>query len=136
MYVDLKTSNLRQILQREQDSSDWQFDKELDATDKSLSEEELLPLTTMDHSLSGGETVPYYKFINEKLLEIAKSEICLDLLYVDTETKDDFSKHQSRKFDKKFSFCTRLTDSIKTNSSAQVSFVSYSIPNDVDSYCV
>ena len=122
MYVDLKTSNLRQILQREQDSSDWQFDKELDATDKCLSEEELLPLANMDHSLSGGETVPYFKFINEKLLEMAKSEICLDLLYVDTETKDDFSKHQSRKFDKIFSFATHLTDSVKEKFSAQVSF--------------
>ena len=122
IYVDLKTTNLRQILQQEQDSTDWQFDKELDATDKCLSEEELLPLTEMDHSLSDGETVPYYQFINEKLLEITKSEIIVELLDVNMESKDDFSKHQNKKFNAKCSFVECLTNNRGTNSSAQVSF--------------
>ena len=120
-YIDLKSSNLRKILQREQDSTNWQFDKELDATDKSLSEEELLPLTEMDH-LSGSQTIPYYQFINERLLEMAKSEIILELIDIDKDTNDDYNKYQNRKFNRKNTFVTYLTNNIMTKSSAQVSF--------------
>lgn len=119
-YLDLETSNLRKILQREQDSDDWQFDEDLDATDKCLSEEELLPLTEMNH-LSGSETIPYYQFINEKLLEMAKSEIILELIDIDVDKKDDFNKCHNRKFNRKNSFVTHLTNNIMENSSAQVS---------------
>ena len=120
-YLDLETNNnLRKILQRDHDSADWQFDEELDATDKILSEEELLPLTEMNH-LSGSETVPYYQFINERLLEMAKSEIILELVDIDVDMKDDFNKNHNRKFNRKNSFVTHLTKNIMINSSAQVS---------------
>ena len=76
----------------------------------------------MDHFLSDGETVPYYQFINEKLLEIAKSEIIVELLDVNMESKDDFSKHQNKKFNTKCSFVECLTNNRGRNSSAQVSF--------------
>ena len=122
-YLDLETSNLRKILQKEHDTTDWQFDKELDVTEKCLSEEDLLPLTEMDHTVSGGETVPYYQFINEKLLEVTENKIILELLDVNMEaTKDDFSKYQNRKFNRRNSFVAHVTNSIETDASAQVRY--------------
>ena len=86
-----------------------------------MNEEELLPLTEMDH-LSDSETIPYYQFINKKLLEMTKSEIVLELIDIDVETKDNFNTYPNRKFNRKNSFATHLTNNIMTNSSALVRF--------------
>lgn len=118
-FVDLENSNLRKILQQLQhDSTDWQFDKEMDATDKRLSEEELLPLTEMNHSLPGDEIIPYYEFINLELQKMTKTEVILELLDVDMETKHTFNFGN-----RKISLFTHLTERVTTASSAQVSAV-------------
>ena len=103
-------------------NTEWQIDKDSEITDKVLSEEELIPLTEMRHSLSEGEVIPFYQYINRQLLEMSNTESILGLLDVDTETKDE----QYR--DRLLSFSSRETSAVSClinsemyASSAQVS---------------
>ena len=87
-------------------STEWQIDKDSEIMDKVLSEEELIPLTEMSHSLSEGEVVPFYQYINRQLLEMSNTESILGLLDVDIETKDE----QYR--DRLLSFSSRETSAV------------------------
>ena len=76
----------------------------MENTEKVLSEEELIPLTDMSHSMPGGDVIPFHQYLNRRLLELANSESILGLLDVDdVETKND----QQR--DRLFSFSSRET---------------------------
>ena len=103
-HVDIDNSDLQCKLQRL--STDWQSDKgmELEITESVLSEEELISLTEIDYFMPGGDIIPFFQYINRKLLEMARSESILGLLDVDdVETKVD----QTR--DRLFSFTNRET---------------------------
>ena len=80
----------------------------MEITERVLSEEELIPLTQMDHSMPGGDIIPFYQYINRQLLEFANSESILGLLDVadDVETKNDHHR------DRLFSFSSRETSAV------------------------
>ena len=100
----MDNSDLQHTLQKL--STEWQIDKDSEITDKVLSEEELNPLTEMSHSLSEGDEIPFYQYINRRLLEMSNSESILGLLDVDIETKDE----QYR--DRLLSFSSRDTSAV------------------------
>lgn len=115
-YTDLPWKNL----QPQQNSADWQFDKELDVTEKHLGEKELLSLMEMDHHSKGGA---YYQYINEELLEIVKNANILEILNVDIET-NGIKNSQNRKHSftsRELSVVDHLIESVLKASSAQVS---------------
>ena len=120
--VDIDNSDLQYTLQNL--ITDWQYDKGMEITEGVLSEEELIPLTEMSHSMPGGSIIPFHQYINRRLLELANSESILGLLDVDdVETKGD----QYR--DRLFSFSSRdssavshLIDITMANPSPQVSY--------------
>ena len=87
-------SNLKNIL-KQFESTDQQLDKHLDAPDKYITEEDITPLLEMGHSLSQGDDVPYYEFINRHILQLVKSANVLEMLDVDVETPPD-NLNQSR----------------------------------------
>ena len=84
----------------------------MDATDKRLSEAELLPLLEKDHT-EEDETVPCYQFINRKLLEIIKCDI-LELLDIDPNRRYNVTNREH-------SVVTHLIGRVMAASSAQVS---------------
>ena len=120
LYVDIENSDLQHTLQKL--STEWQFDKELEVTEKVLSEEELLPLTELQHSLKAGDPIPYYQFINRRLLEMANSESILGLLDVDVETKDEQNGGRLFSFsNRETSAVTYLINNAISSASGQVS---------------
>ena len=81
------------------DSSDQQLDKHLDAPDKYITEEDIIPLLKMNDSLSQGDDMPYYEFINRHLMQLVTTANILELLNVDTETSpENFNKSRSKSF--------------------------------------
>ena len=81
------------------DSSDQQLDKHLDAPDKYITEEDIFPLLQMNHSLSQGDDVSYFEFINRHLLQLVKTANILELLNVDIEAPpENFNKSRSKSF--------------------------------------
>ena len=89
-------SNLKSIL-KQFESTDQQLDKHLDAPDKYITEEDITPLLEMDHSLSQGDDMPYYQFINRHILQLVKSVNILEMLDVDVETPpDNLNQSQTR----------------------------------------
>ena len=119
LCVDIDNSDLQHTLQKL--STEWQFDKELKVTEKVLSEEELLPLMEMKHSSQGGD-IPYYEFINKRLLEMANSESILGLLDVDVETQDEQHYERLLSFsNRKISAVTSLINNAMLTPSGHVS---------------
>ena len=103
-------------------STEWQYDKDSEITDKVLSEEELLPLTEMTHSLQEGDSIPFYEYINRRLLEMSNSESILGLLDVDVEMKDEQYRDRLLSFsNRKTSAVSYLIDNEMHSPSAQVS---------------
>ena len=95
IHKDLE-SNLQNIL-KQFESTDQQIDQHLDAPDKYISEEDIIPLLQMTHTLQQGNEVPYYEFINSHLLQLVKSANILELLDVDIETPpDNLNKSRTR----------------------------------------
>lgn len=79
----------------------------MENTERVLSEEELIPLTQMNHSLPGGDIIPFHQYLNRQLLKLANSESILGLLDVDdVETKSDHHR------DRLFSFSSRETSAV------------------------
>ena len=87
-------------------STEWQIDKDSEITDKVISEEELIPLTEMLHSLPWGDEVLFYQYINRQLFDMSNSESILGLLDVEVEAKDE----QYR--DRLLSFSSRGTSAV------------------------
>lgn len=85
-------------------------------------EEWLIQLTEMNHTLTGGNVIPFYHFINKWLLDMTKSEIILGLLDVQFETKDD--QHHNKLFDfnnREILATSHLINNAMSAPSAQVS---------------
>ena len=116
----MDNSDLQHTLQKL--STEWQIDKDSEIMDKVLSEEELIPLTEMLHSLSEGDVIPFYQYINRELLEMSNSESILGLLDVDIETKDEQYRDRLLSFSsKETSTVSCLINSEMCAPSAQVS---------------
>lgn len=103
-------------------SSYQESDEELEIIYKFLSEEKLILLTEMSHTLSDGETIPFYEYINRRLKEMVNTESILGLLYVNVETrKDDQDEGELFAFNnKEFSSVSHLINAM-SSPSAQVS---------------
>ena len=97
-----------------------ELNKELEITD--TFEEGLIQLTEMNHTLPGGNVVPFYKFINKLLLDMTKSEVILGLLDVNFEMKDDQHYDKLFKFNsREISAISHLINNAMSAPSAQVS---------------
>ena len=70
------------------------------------------------------DTTPYFKFVNEKLLQIRDSDSILELLDVDDETKGDVTGHHRRlsNFSNEENSIVNLISKGIETSSAQVSY--------------
>jgi len=79
------------------DSFDQQLDKHLliDAPDKHITEEHLIPLLEMNHSLSQGDDVLFYEIMNRHLLQLVKTANILELLNVDIDNSQDNRRSRS-----------------------------------------
>lgn len=103
-------------------SNEFQSDKDSEITEKVLTEEELLPLTEMIHSLQGSDTIPFYEYINRRLLEMSNSENILGLLDVEVEIKDEQFRDRLLSFSsRETSAVSYLINSEMSSPSAQVS---------------
>ena len=91
-------------------------------TDEHLSEEQLILLTEDNHTPSEGETIPFYQFINENLLEKSKSNSVLGLLDINGEKEVDQNHRRLSTFSNiKFSAVSDLINSTMSTCSPQVS---------------
>ena len=93
-----------------------ELNTELEVTD--TFEEGLIQLMEMKHGLPGDNTIPFYQFINNWLLEMANDEIILGLLDVHFETKDD--QHHNTMYNREIS-TIHLISNVMSTPSAQVS---------------
>ena len=91
LFVELSNSNLHATLKQ-------LYDSELNTTNKYLTEEELMPLMELPlmELHQNSDATPYFKFVNEKLLQMRDSDSILELLDVDDETKGDVTRHHRR----------------------------------------
>ena len=94
------------------------LNKELEVTD--TFEEGFIQLTEMKHGLPGGNTIPFYQFINKWLQEMTNNEIILGLLDVNFEMKDD-QHHDTN--NREISAIPHLISNVMSAPSAQVSTV-------------
>ena len=119
-YAELENNNLYTTLQ--QLSGNWCYDKELSTPDKYLTEEELIPLLDLQQE---GDTVPYFKYVNQQLQKILDRENILELLDLDDNTKEDVTRRHSTQFSfdsRENSFVSYLIIDAMATSSAQVSY--------------
>jgi len=79
--IGLKNSNLHHTLKQ-------LIEQQLDAPEKQISMEDLIPLLEMDHSSSRGDKL-FYQFINNHLQELVETEGILELLTVNNEVHAD-----------------------------------------------
>ena len=112
--VEIENKNLHTTLQ--QLSANWRYDKELNTPDKHLTEEELIPLLD---SYQEGDTMPYFKYVNEQLQKLLERECILELLDVDGNMREDVTRHHGNRENSSVSYL--ISDAIAT-SSAQVSY--------------
>ena len=104
------------------DKSDLQEALKCNITELKITDtvkEELIELTKMEHTSSGGNTIPFYQFINDYLLEMTRSEIILSLLDVNFEMKQ--AEHNDKLLDFGVSPISYLIKNMISISSAQVS---------------
>ena len=117
MYVEQENDDLNITL--EQLDATWHNDK---AADKYLTEEELIPLLELHQT---GDTRPYFEFVNEELEKLIKKESIFELMYVDSETKDNLIRDHNGKLNfnnREDSAVSYLINNVKEISSAQVSY--------------
>jgi len=97
IYTDLQgnlESTLRQFI-----GPDQQLDKPLDAPDKYITEEDLIPLMEMTHSLQQGDEVPFFECVNRSLLQLVKSANILELINIDIDNPpENLNQSRSRSF--------------------------------------
>jgi len=87
-----------------------------------LSEEDLISLTDMKHSLPDGDVIPYHEFVNRRILDMTKTESILELLDVDVESTDDQNRGRLFSFsNREKSAVSQLIDNAMTSPSSQVS---------------
>ena len=84
IYTDLD-DHLKKVL-KELENSDHQLNGHLDAPDKHITEDDILPLLKLDHSV---DNVPYYVSINNYLVQLMKTEHILELIEVKINTIPD-----------------------------------------------
>ena len=88
---------------RQFNGSDQQLDKPLDAPDKYITEDDLIPLMEMTHSLQQGDEIPFFECVNRSLLELVKSANILELINIDI---DNPPEHLNQSRSKSFSAAT------------------------------
>ena len=123
MYIEQENNDLRITLEKL--SAIWHNDKELTATDKYLTEEELIPLM---ESHQKNDAKPCFECVNEKLKNLIDNESIFKLMDVNNETNEDVTRHHNRKlnFDnREHSAVSDLMDDVMKTSSAQVSYCLY-----------
>ena len=110
IIVELENHNLYTTLQQLSD---------LNTPDNYLTEEELIPLLDLHQE---GNTVPYFKYVNQQLQKILERNSILELLDLDDNAKEDVTRHHSSLGSRKnLSVSYLINDAIAT-SSAQVSY--------------
>ena len=116
--IELNDSDLHTTLQ--QFKANLHYDEDLNANENSLTEEKLIPLMKLPQA---NDSMPFFKSVNEQLLKIIESETILELLDVDSETREDVTTHDTRQFsssNSESSTVSYLINSAIKNSSAQV----------------
>ena len=72
-----------------------------------------------------GDTVPYFKYVNQQLQKILDRESILELLDLDDNTKEDVTRRHNNQFSfgsRENSFVSYLINDAMATSSAQVSY--------------
>jgi len=85
LLLELEDNNLKNSL-KQIHTHGWNFDKQSQSQNRNLCERDLIPL--LDHKSQQSE-IPYFKFVNDYLLQLINTAPILDLVATDTASDEN-----------------------------------------------